>query len=186
MWRAASRWTNPLTFGTVAYTVSFGDAIRAGLLVDYQVLVVARPAEGGPGDPMATAPAALLAAVDQHRVSKVLTFHGRVAKAAAFAAALNGATTPGGQRLATRHLSGTMSAQQRAAGLSWLAEPGVDEVRVISNARVLSEGVDVPAVDAVFFADRRSSVGHNPEHRAGAEAIPGQESRHDHPAGRTA
>lgn len=51
-----------------------------------------------------------------------------------------------------------MSAQQRAAELAWLAEPGVNEVRMTSNARVLTEGVDVPAVDAVFFADRRSSV----------------------------
>lgn len=151
--------SDPRVFGPVAHTVSFGDAIRAGLLVDYQVLVVARPATAeADEDPMATAPAALLAAVDQHRVSKVLTFHGRVAKAASFAAALNGAASPAGHRIAARHLSGAMSAQHRAAGLAWLAEPDVDEVRVISNARVLTEGVDVPAVDAVFFADRRSSV----------------------------
>lgn len=46
--------------------MSFGDAIRAGLLVDYQVLVVARPAvTGADDDPMVTVPAALLAAVDQ-------------------------------------------------------------------------------------------------------------------------
>lgn len=149
---------DPQVFGPVAHTVSFGDAIRAGLLVDYQVLVVAQPTSGGVDDPMATTPAALLAAVDQHNVSKVLTFHGRVAKAAAFAAALDGARTPAGYQLAARHLSGAMSAQQRAAGLAWLAEPGVKQVRVVCNARVLTEGVDVPAVDAVFFADRRSSV----------------------------
>ena len=38
-----------------------------------------------------------------------------------------------------------MPTSQRTAALAWLAAPGAEgEVRVLSNARVQSEGVDVP------------------------------------------
>ena len=59
------------------------------------------------------------------------------------------------------HVDGTMNALQRAKKLDWLRESEADEyeVRVLSNARCLSEGVDVPALDAVLFMQpRRSQV----------------------------
>lgn len=149
---------DPTVFGPVAHTVSFGDAIQAGLLCDYQVLVLG----AGPGsvdDPLAAVPTALLDAVDRHQVRKVLTFHSRVARAAAFAHTVDQVKTPSGHTVRARHLSGAMPAEHRARMLSWLAQDtDGDEVRLISNARILSEGVDVPAVDAVCFADTRSSV----------------------------
>lgn len=157
--------SEPRLFGPVAHDVSFGEAIRVGLLCDYQVLVIgirghtrAGP-EGAPdADPLALTPAALLEAVDGHGVSRVLSFHGRVAKAEAFARSVGGVQTPGGRQIDARHVSGSMPMSQRTAALAWLAAPGAEgEVRVLSNARVLSEGVDVPAVDAVLFADPRSS-----------------------------
>lgn len=44
------------------------------------------------------------------------------------------------------------------ATLDWLGDRDAGQVRVVSNARVLTEGIDVPAIDAVCFADERSSV----------------------------
>ncbi len=149
---------DPTVFGPVAHTVTFGDAIRAGLLCDYQVTVLGMPGGDVLDDPLTGTPAALLDAIDRHSVTRVLSFHARVAKAAAFAAAIDGVTTPSGRVVYARHLSGKMPTSQRTAGLAWLGEPASSHVRVISNARVLTEGVDVPAVDAVCFADSRSSV----------------------------
>ena len=65
-----------------------------------------------------------------------------------------------------RHVDGNMDMSERAALLSWLkgnagtnATHGVAECRVLSNARCLSEGVDVPSLDAVMFlAPRKSQV----------------------------
>ena len=145
-------------FGPVAHTITFADAIAAGLLCDYRVMVLGLPGEGSIDDPASGGPAALLDAIDRHRVTKVLTFHTFVAKAAAFARTLNGVTTPSGSRVTTRHISGSTPAAQRAAGLAWLGTAAAEEVRVISSARVLSEGVDVPAVDGICFVDSRSSV----------------------------
>lgn len=56
------------------------------------------------------------------------------------------------------HIDGSMNASQKEEKLNWLkAEPDVDTCRILSNVRCLSEGVDVPALDAVLFLTPRNS-----------------------------
>lgn len=59
----------------------------------------------------------------------------------------------------SHHVDGTMSATQRDAELMWLkAQPESDkECRMLTNARCLSEGVDVPSLDAVVFVSPKNS-----------------------------
>ncbi|MFC2462435.1 MAG: type ISP restriction/modification enzyme, partial [Porphyromonas endodontalis] len=59
----------------------------------------------------------------------------------------------------TRHVDGSMGATERNDALAWLAADPDDpqECRVVSNVRCLSEGVDVPALDAVLFLSARNS-----------------------------
>lgn len=58
-----------------------------------------------------------------------------------------------------RHVDGSMTAAKRTQDLKWLAsEPEYEnQCRVITNVRCLSEGVDVPALDAVIFLSARNS-----------------------------
>ena len=57
-----------------------------------------------------------------------------------------------------QHVDGTFNAEQRNEKLSWLKEDADENVcRVLSNVRCLSEGVDVPALDAIMFAHPRKS-----------------------------
>lgn len=60
----------------------------------------------------------------------------------------------------TRHVDGRMNTQERNDLLGWLKEDnGERHCRILSNVRCLSEGVDVPALDAVMFlSPRRSQV----------------------------
>ncbi|WP_211373201.1 DEAD/DEAH box helicase [Pseudoxanthomonas broegbernensis] len=56
------------------------------------------------------------------------------------------------------HIDGSMNAGQKEAKLNWLKAPTPpDTCRVLSNVRCLSEGVDVPALDAVLFLTPRNS-----------------------------
>ena len=56
------------------------------------------------------------------------------------------------------HVDGTMNSLERNRLLQWLKEePKKNECRVLSNARCLAEGVDVPALDAVMFLTPRKS-----------------------------
>lgn len=56
------------------------------------------------------------------------------------------------------HVDGGMNASEKEAKLDWLkAETPPNTCRILSNVRCLSEGVDVPALDAVLFLTPRSS-----------------------------
>lgn len=62
-------------------------------------------------------------------------------------------------RIQAKHIDGTMNAVARNEIISWLKEEPEDkrECRIVSNVRCLSEGVDVPALDAVIFLSSRNS-----------------------------
>lgn len=62
-------------------------------------------------------------------------------------------------RIKAQHIDGGMDSNTRAAKLSWLKAENLkpNECRLISNVRCLSEGVDVPALDAVIFLSARNS-----------------------------
>lgn len=56
------------------------------------------------------------------------------------------------------HVDGSMNASQKEEKLNWLkSEPPDNTCRILSNVRCLSEGVDVPALDAVLFLTPRNS-----------------------------
>ena len=57
------------------------------------------------------------------------------------------------------HIDGTMGAAQRQEKLNWLKSvpTGGHACRILTNVRCLSEGVDVPSLDAVMFLSKRNS-----------------------------
>ena len=58
-----------------------------------------------------------------------------------------------------KHIDGSMDANTRNNLIAWLKQDAEDpnECRVLCNVRCLSEGVDVPALDAVLFLSPRNS-----------------------------
>lgn len=61
-------------------------------------------------------------------------------------------------RCEAQHVDGGMNASEKEAKLAWLKSPApADTCRILSNVRCLSEGVDVPALDAVLFLTPRNS-----------------------------
>ncbi len=59
----------------------------------------------------------------------------------------------------TRHIDGRSKALERRRHIRWLSDSheAPDTCRMLSNARCLSEGVDVPALDGVVFVEPRKS-----------------------------
>lgn len=56
------------------------------------------------------------------------------------------------------HIDGGMNATEKESKINWLkAQPEPDSCKILSNVRCLSEGVDVPALDAVLFLTPRNS-----------------------------
>lgn len=64
------------------------------------------------------------------------------------------------QSINVRHVDGTMNTLEKKEALDWLSEDfAEDETRVLSNVKFLTEGIDVPNLDAVIFlAPKKSQV----------------------------
>nr|WP_237532550.1 DEAD/DEAH box helicase [Streptomyces sp. SID8352] len=164
-------------FGPVLYSYSFSRAIAEGYLEDYRLLVLGvsdkearalladadREYVDAPGSQSLrtmAAQAALIKASRLYGLKRVLSFHPRVEQAAEFARSLPGvARSLGAPEPYSAHVHGGMDHQARARIVSRLHTPPGQGWAVLSNARCLGEGVDVPAVDGILFAHpKRSAV----------------------------
>ncbi len=182
------------TFGPELHRLGFGEAVEAGLLTDYKVLVLAvdeayvaenfQQAMSESGEIKLDEAAKLIGCWNglaknfgpDHTNSETVN-PAPMRTAVAFAQTINAsklATTafptivdralldqPDDRaqlRVEARHVDGTMGIHERNNHLAWLKDtaPG-DTCRILTNARCLSEGVDVPALDAVLFLTPRGS-----------------------------
>lgn len=161
---------NRAAYGDVAYELSFRDAVQEDIICDYKLLISVVSGEEVTRDLVRKSDVvvdgvevkaaqvanqiALAKAFDEIGAKKAFTFHSSVASAQSFTG-----DGPAGIRthlpdVATFHVNGAMSAGERAAIIT---EFRTAERAVMSNARCLTEGVDVPAVDLVAFLSPKES-----------------------------
>jgi superfamily II DNA or RNA helicase len=153
-------------FGVVAHSLTFSKAIEQGLLSDYR-LVVATLTEESLYTKKATqklsqealSQLAVLRAIEKYNLSKILSFHSTVARAYEFANSIGdiGAKYLHTGRLWTHGVDGKMPSAVRSGLLNALKHNSRRQISIISNCRCLTEGVDVPALDGVVFADPKKS-----------------------------
>lgn len=64
-----------------------------------------------------------------------------------------------GYSVNVRHVDGSMNALEKNEALDWLASDDLpeDSARILSNVRFLTEGIDVPNLDAIIFLSPRKS-----------------------------
>lgn len=196
---------DPATFGHTFYTLTFSEAVKRDLLVDYKVIVLSveeglinRRLQGllaSDDNELKMDDAARIVgcwkALSKQGLTDDLEDDGNpMRRAVAFCQVIEakaGAKTRkvGSKNIASmfqavveeyqrtaetdeeraatltcqaEHIDGAMDASEKDAQLAWLrAEPPADSCRVLSNVRCLSEGVDVPALDAVLFLTPRNS-----------------------------
>jgi predicted helicase len=177
-WRR--RRSGPARFGPVFHRLTFGEAIERDLLSDYQVVVVGvsdstyrEYAERGvfvtPDGKRVTdartlaSQLGLLRAMAEYDLHRVVSFHSRIRSAESFAhslpevcAWLPADRRPGGALWAAR-VSGDMTSGERDSRLNRLRAVERPQRGVLTNARCLAEGVDVPTLDGVAFIEPRRS-----------------------------
>lgn len=71
-----------------------------------------------------------------------------------------GDDNPNSFHVDVKHVDGSMNALQKKDAIDWLAaDLPDDEARVLSNVKFLTEGIDVPNLDAIiFFAPKQSQI----------------------------
>ncbi|MFF3833319.1 Helicase associated domain protein [Streptomyces sp. NPDC002458] len=166
-------------FGPVLWSMDLSDAIDRGLLARYQIVVVElrderltlerlygeeRDEEHVRGERLAVLQAALLEAMAEHGLQRCITFHHRTIEARAFSEGLGKVAgrlhvaDPGRhpERVWSGWLSGEHEPEMRADELHRFG--GWAGRAVMSNCRVLGEGVDCPSVDSVALIDPKGSA----------------------------
>ncbi|WP_406190246.1 Helicase associated domain protein [Streptomyces sp. NBC_01017] len=165
-------------FGPVLYKLSLASAVSRGLLARYQVIVVEledplvtperlmgeeRHGEEVRGQRLGALQAALLHTMAQHNLQTCITFHHRTIEAQAYAEGL--------QRVAAKLHADQPETYPKRIWANWLCGEHVPERRrevlggfgstgqraVLSNCRVLGEGVDIRAVDSVALLDPKGA-----------------------------
>lgn len=160
----------PEVYGPVAHTLTFPEAARRDIICGYKVLisvvtsdmVTEHQLRHGEvvvdGDPVKARQVAnqiaIEKAVEKYGVGRIFTFHRSVASAKSFVA-------PGGEGVGTHlpqfkafHVNGAMRTAEREVLMHEFKEAAN---ALMSNARCLTEGVDVPAVDMVAFMSPKKS-----------------------------
>jgi superfamily II DNA or RNA helicase len=157
-------------YGKVSYRLPFSAAVAAGIIVPYKVIISVSLNKEVDAELLRRGSTrvrrdeiqakwvanqiALKRAIEKTGASKIITFHSRVSLAEDFA----GDDARGFQEhvkgFDVFHVNGSQNAADRKALLEdFKASPR----GLITNARCLTEGVDVPSVDMVAFVDPRKS-----------------------------
>jgi superfamily II DNA or RNA helicase len=163
----------PKVYGPQSYVLSFGEAARRKIICGYKVIisvitsdqieevndeVLSKGTVAVKGDEIRARQVAnqiaLRDAVAQYGVSKIFTFHSTVKSAASFVADGNEGVRTHLPEFTSLHVSGAMPTARRERVMKeFRSAPRA----VMSNARCLTEGVDVPAVDMVAFLSPKKS-----------------------------
>ncbi|MFD5399306.1 Helicase associated domain protein [Streptomyces sp. NPDC127097] len=165
-------------FGPVLYKLSLASAVSRGLLARYQIIVLElqdpvvtperlmgedRHTEEVRGQRLGALQAALLHTMAQHGLQTCITFHHRTIEAQAYAEGL--------ERVAAKLHADQAEKYPAKIWADWLCGEHVPERRrevlggfgstaqraVLSNCRVLGEGVDIRAVDCVALLDPKGA-----------------------------
>lgn len=173
-------------YGREFYTLNFGRAVEKDLLSDYKVLILTTTASDVP-EILRRHWADWKGEIDTDTNCKIWGCLNALAKNVAYDTTLK-TTDPAPMRSAVsfcrsikvsralcdmfnkvandpmsplpatmRHIDGSMNSMDRDSLLTWLKD-GSKRCHILSNVRCLSEGVDVPALDAVLFMDSKGSI----------------------------
>jgi superfamily II DNA or RNA helicase len=161
-------------YGKVAYSLPVSEAIKLNVICPYKVIATVvtsldvhaelrkRGVTDIKGDDVTTEQVAnqiaLRDVTEEYGVKKVFTFHSSVASAESFVRrGSEGISTHLKQDFDCRSIDGTMSVKKRKAILRSFKD---SERAILSNMRVLSEGVNLPSVDCVaIFAPKKDRIG---------------------------
>jgi len=154
---------DPETFGEEFYRMTFKEAIDKGILVDYKIIAVGvndlqisqylekrRYVDGNISIDELANNYALEFVMNKYSANHALTFHSRVKYAKEFALRHKNLFND----IDTFSVDGSQPTSIRKSILNEFRNA---KKAVISNARCLTEGVDVPTIDLVYFSDPKNS-----------------------------
>jgi superfamily II DNA or RNA helicase len=155
--------SNPKVYGKEAYRMTFGTAIAKKILVNYKIIAVGvsdsdlkkyieKNIQLTKSESITDYAHnyALNIVMEKYKAFHALTFHSRIKNAVAFAARHNRLVP----NAISTSISGTQTTSEREIILKAFEQA---DKAVVSNAKCLTEGVDVPVIDVVYYSDPKNS-----------------------------
>jgi superfamily II DNA or RNA helicase len=157
-------------YGPRAYTLTFGSAARQGIICNYKVVISVVDGqevnefalkhgitlvEGDViGARWVANQIAVERAVEKTGAKRAISFHSRVSSAKVFSSDGTRGIRQFLPDFSVFHVNGEQKSSERKQIIRWFRDASE---ALITNARCLTEGIDVPAVDMVAFIDPRHS-----------------------------
>ena len=161
---------NEAIYGPRAYSLTFGSAARQGIICNYKVVISVVDGQevndfalqygitlvSGDliGAKWVANQIAIERAVEKTGARRIITFHSRVSTAKEFSTDTSHGIRQYLPDFSVFHVNGSQHSSERKQLLRSFREA---DKSLITNARCLTEGIDVPAVDMVAFTDPRHS-----------------------------
>ncbi|MFC0181473.1 DEAD/DEAH box helicase family protein [Pseudarcicella hirudinis] len=161
-------------YGSEFYNLTIREAISAGIISDYKVMtlycsneqvrsmyyenIVFKDSSNYFDEEhlrIVSIAVSVCKAINKNNLKKVISYHSNINKAKHFELVIAQVASKMGIKLKTFHLNSTDNALTREKVVRKYSKAGI---ALITNARLLNEGFDIPAVDAVCFADERHSA----------------------------
>lgn len=155
--------SNPKVYGKEAYRMTFGTAITKKILVNYKIIAVGvsdsdlkkyieRNIQLTKSESITDYAHnyALNIVMEKYKAFHALTFHSRIKNAVDFATRHNRLVP----NAISTSISGTQTTSEREIILKAFEQA---DKAVVSNAKCLTEGVDVPVIDVVYYSDPKNS-----------------------------
>jgi len=158
------------TYGKPCYTLNFSEAAKKGIICDYKIVasiitkkevtneLLRRGEVRLKKDVVVAMQVAnqltLKQAIEKFKITKGFTFHNTIASAKSFASKSDEGITRHVKKLEAFHVNGSQPTSYREQTLSEFEQ---SKLSIVTNARCLTEGVDLPVVDCVAFIQPKKS-----------------------------
>lgn len=171
---------NSPDFGSLFYEMKFSEAIKLKLLSDYQVVILGFKdvnylkmfdkrnlinLTNGLKTDVGTLASHLsvIKSIKKYNLRKIISFHSRVKNAKSFSLDFTKiySWVPSDQKkfinIWSNHVNGSQKSHEREDIISEFGDRKLSDFSILTNARCLSEGIDVPSVNGIAYIEPKQS-----------------------------
>jgi superfamily II DNA or RNA helicase len=148
---------NEQLYGKIAYNLNIGDAINKGIIKDYKIIVTKISAEiKNEHDYYSILSECILKVMNEKKLKKALLFNSTIKDSEKIKNYVNYKKEISENDFEAFHVDGYLDIKTRKEIIYKLSNE--DEKTIVTNAKLFSEGIDIPAIELIGFLNRTKSI----------------------------
>ncbi|WP_418181377.1 DEAD/DEAH box helicase family protein (plasmid) [Aliarcobacter lanthieri] len=148
---------NEHLYGKVAYNLNVGDAIKKGIIKDYKIIVTKISAQiKDEHNYYSILSECILKIMNEKNLNKALLFNSTIKDSEKIKDYINLKKENSQDGFQSYHVDGYLNIKTRKEIINQLSYK--DEKIIVTNAKLFSEGIDIPAIELIGFLNRTKSI----------------------------